>query len=226
MAGQVFSGERRLEKAGQLVSADLELRLSEAERFVSRGGIKLEGALEQLAVSVVDLVCVDVGASTGGFTDCLLQRGARRVYAVDVGEGQLAGKLVSDSRVIVMDRTNARSLSRDAFPERIDLAVVDASFIGLEKLLPALSAVLDESAVLLALVKPQFEAGRAEAAKSRGVIRDAALREKLIERAKNQVEQQGFRVVGGADSVLAGPKGNVEYFVLARRVYRASTQMS
>lgn len=217
LAGRVFSGEQRIDKPGQLLARDAPLRVSEGERFVSRGGVKLEGALVALDVDVSDAVCADIGASTGGFTDCLLQRGARRVYAVDVGEGQLAAELRADARVVVMDRTNARFLSAESFPEPIALAAVDASFIGLDKLLPALSSVLSPGARLLALVKPQFEAGREEAARSRGVIRDPKLRQELIRRASASVERHGFELLGSADSVLAGPKGNLEHFVLARR---------
>lgn len=221
LAGKVFSGEQRLDKSGQLVARDVELRLSEDLRYVSRGGFKLEGALDALEIRVADRICADIGASTGGFTDCLLQRGARRVFAVDVGEHQLANKLVADPRVVVMDRTNARHLTRASFDEPIELAVVDASFIGIEKLLPALGALLAEGAQLLALVKPQFEAGRAEAARARGVIRDPALRARLIETARVAFDSHGFSVVSGADSVLAGPKGNREHFLLAVRRARS-----
>ncbi|MFZ5895816.1 MAG: TlyA family RNA methyltransferase [Myxococcota bacterium] len=217
LAGQVWSGTERIEKAGQLLASDAPLRLAQQERFVSRGGYKLEGALKALELDVRGLVCVDVGASTGGFCDCLLQSGAAKVYAVDVGENQLDARLRSDARVVVMDRTNARYLEPTHFAEPLELAVVDASFIGIEKLLPALARILPSGARLLALIKPQFEAGRREATRARGVIRDAALRNELIERARAQVAEQGFDVLGGVDSVLAGPKGNLEYFVLARR---------
>jgi 23S rRNA (cytidine1920-2'-O)/16S rRNA (cytidine1409-2'-O)-methyltransferase len=217
LAGRVFSGEQRLEKAGQLVVRDVELRVSEGARYVSRGGVKLEGALAALGVPVADRVCADIGASTGGFTDCLLQFGAKRVYAVDVGEKQLAAELAGDPRVVVMDRTNARFLGAGSFPEHIELAVVDASFIGIGKLLPALAALLPTSAELLALIKPQFEAGRTEAARAQGVIRDPALRARLIDEARGAVTSHGFTVRGGADSVLAGPKGNLEHFLWAVR---------
>ncbi len=220
LAGQVFSSEVRIEKPGQLVREDLPLRVAEGERFVSRGGYKLEGALTGLELSVSGLVCVDVGASTGGFTDCLLQRGATRVYAVDVGANQLASRLVNDARVVVMDRVNARHLEAKSFPEPLELAVVDASFIGIEKLLPALARLLPAGAQLLALIKPQFEAGKRDASRGKGVIRDPALRDELIARARHSVEAHGFALSGGCDSVLSGPKGNVEYFVLARRTER------
>jgi 23S rRNA (cytidine1920-2'-O)/16S rRNA (cytidine1409-2'-O)-methyltransferase len=217
LAGQVWSGNERVEKAGQLLATDAPLRVAEPERFVSRGGYKLEGALKGLGVDVQGRVCVDVGASTGGFTDCLLQHGAAKVYAVDVGENQLAAKLRADARVVVFDRTNARYLEPSLFAEAIELAVVDASFIGIEMLLPALARILPVGKSLLALIKPQFQAGKREAARARGVIRDPALRGALIEQALARVAEHGFEIVAGRDSELAGPKGNVEYFVLARR---------
>lgn len=218
LAGQIYAGDQRVDKAGTLIAADAPLRVVAAPRFVSRGGDKLEGALTTLAVEVAGLVCADVGASTGGFTDCLLQRGARRVYAVDVGYGQLASKLASDPRVVAMDRTNARYLTAASFPEAIELAVVDASFISLGKLLPALRALLGEGARLLALVKPQFEAGRKEAGRGHGVIKDPEVRLRTIADARTRIEEHGFQLEDGCDSALAGPKGNLEHFLLARRV--------
>jgi 23S rRNA (cytidine1920-2'-O)/16S rRNA (cytidine1409-2'-O)-methyltransferase len=217
LAGQIYSGEQRLEKSGQLIATDAPLRVNQGERFVSRGGQKLEGALDALRVDVSGKVAADIGASTGGFSDCLLQRGAAKVYAVDVGERQLAARLLADPRVVVMDRTNARYLEASAFAEPLALAVVDASFIGIGKLLPALARILPDGALLLAMVKPQFEAGRDEAARSKGVIRDPKLRAQLIERATQSVVLHGFELAGGCDSPLAGPKGNLEYFVLAQR---------
>jgi 23S rRNA (cytidine1920-2'-O)/16S rRNA (cytidine1409-2'-O)-methyltransferase len=213
LAGKVFSGERRIEKAGDDVPIDspLEVR-GEALPFVSRGGVKLAGALDDLGLDPKDLVAADIGASTGGFTDCLLSRGARRVYAVDVGYGQLHQKLRSDPRVVVMERTNARYLERDHFPERIDLVVVDASFIGLEKLLPAIQRVLSPRAPLLALVKPQFEVGRERVGKG-GVVRDAEARESAIAGVVNAGTALGFLLRGRADSKLKGPSGNQETFV-------------
>jgi 23S rRNA (cytidine1920-2'-O)/16S rRNA (cytidine1409-2'-O)-methyltransferase len=217
LAGRVYVGEERVDKAGQIVRDPAALRVSQGERFVSRGGHKLEGAIAALGLEVRDLVCVDVGASTGGFSDCLLQRGARRVFAVDVGENQLAERVRSDARVTVRDRTNARHLRAEDFDEPIDLIVVDASFIGIDKLLPALFRSLREGGTLLALIKPQFEAGKRDAARAKGVIRDPVLRERLLEEARKQVAAQGFELLGSVDSALAGPKGNVEHFVCARR---------
>jgi 23S rRNA (cytidine1920-2'-O)/16S rRNA (cytidine1409-2'-O)-methyltransferase len=222
LAGQVWSGTQRVDKAGQLLPCDAPLRLASEERFVSRGGYKLEGALKALGCDASGRVCVDVGASTGGFSDCLLQAGAAKVYAVDVGENQLAERVRNDPRVVVLDRTNARYLEPSHFAEALELAVVDASFIGIDKLLPALARILPAGAVLLALIKPQFEAGKRDAARARGVIRDPALRAELIEQARTRIAEHGFELVGGVDSALAGPKGNVEYFALARRAPGAS----
>jgi 23S rRNA (cytidine1920-2'-O)/16S rRNA (cytidine1409-2'-O)-methyltransferase len=216
-AGQVFSDDQRLDRPGHLCSPDLPLTLRGELRYVSRGGVKLEGALRAFQLATTDLTCADIGASTGGFTDCLLQHGARRVFAVDVGEGQLAPKLRADARVVVLDRTNARHLTRESFSEAIDLAVVDASFIGVEKLLPALERILPPSARLLALIKPQFQAGPSIATETRGVIRDPALRAQLIATATSAFQDHHFDVLGGADSVLDGPRGNREHFVLAKR---------
>jgi 23S rRNA (cytidine1920-2'-O)/16S rRNA (cytidine1409-2'-O)-methyltransferase len=218
LAGKVFLGERRIDKAGTELDPSAELTVRDSERFASRGGHKLLGALQALSCEVTGATCADVGASTGGFTDCLLQRGATKVYAIDVGQGQLAHKLVSDPRVIIMDRTNARHVARDHFPEPLDLVVVDASFISLEKLLPAMTSWLAPGARLLAMVKPQFEVGREEARRHRGVIRDEALRSTAIERVLQAVRTSGFQVLGGVDSEVPGPKGNVEYFVLAVRM--------
>lgn len=215
LAGRVYSGERRIEKAGETLADGALLEVRGVPRFVSRGGDKLDGALEELSLDVTGAVVVDVGASTGGFTDCVLQRGAKKVYAVDVGHGQLAQKLREDPRVVVMERTNARTLT--ALPEPVDLVVVDASFIGIEKLLPAIAVVLPPGGRLLALVKPQFEAGKDAARRARGVIRDPEVRARAIDSARSAIEAAGFEVQGEADSRIPGPKGNVERFVLALR---------
>jgi len=216
LSGRVFWGERRIEKPGTQLPVEAELELRGEMRYVSRGGLKLEAALAALAVVVQDKICIDVGASTGGFTDCLLQHGAVKVYAIDVGQGQLAAKLRSDPRVVVRERTNARHSSRTDFEDVAALVVVDASFIGLEKLLPAISALLDPGGELVALVKPQFQVGRDEARKTRGVIRDEALRNGAIVLVRDALAQHGFEVLGGCDSAVPGPKGNVEHFLHAR----------
>jgi 23S rRNA (cytidine1920-2'-O)/16S rRNA (cytidine1409-2'-O)-methyltransferase len=218
LGGKVYVGERRIDKAGSELDVQSEITVREAERYVSRGGHKLEGALDALACVVEGAVCADVGASTGGFTDCLLQRGASKVYAIDVGFGQLAHRLVTDGRVVVMDRTNARHVSVEVFAERLDWVVVDASFISLEKLLPAITSWLTPGARLLAMIKPQFEVGRDEARRTKGVIRDAEVRTAAIEHVLAAIRDGGYTVVGGADSGVPGPKGNVEYFVLAERL--------
>jgi len=220
LAGEVFLETQRIDKPGQLLAEDAPVRLIARRRFVSRGGDKLEAAIEAFAAHVPEIagaVALDVGASTGGFTDCLLQRGARRVFAVDVGWGQLDGKLRSDARVVARERTNARDLTTADFDEPIDLVVVDASFIGLDKLLPAIARVLGLGGWLIALIKPQFEVGRAVASKSRGVIRDEGDRSRAIDTVVNALPAFGFEVVAGADSAVLGPKGNREHFVLARR---------
>jgi 23S rRNA (cytidine1920-2'-O)/16S rRNA (cytidine1409-2'-O)-methyltransferase len=212
----VYEGERRIEKSGELLAPGAVLSVRKAERFVSRGGEKLEGAIAALGVEVHALVCADVGASTGGFTDCLLQRGAARVFAIDVGWGQLAQPLRVDPRVIVLERTNARHLTLEALGTKVDLCVVDVSFIGLAKLLPALTGIMKPGASLLALVKPQFEAGREEVARGKGVIRDEAVRLAAVARVREALVEAGFEVSAEVDSEVTGPKGNRERFVLAR----------
>jgi 23S rRNA (cytidine1920-2'-O)/16S rRNA (cytidine1409-2'-O)-methyltransferase len=216
MAGAVTTGGRRIDKPGTLLSSDAPLEIAARPRFVSRGGDKLDFALGALGVSVAGLVCLDVGASTGGFTDCLLQRGAARVYAVDVGYGQLAEKLRKDARVDVRERVNARDLTAGDFATAPQLAVVDASFIGLGKLVGPIARVLAPGGELCALVKPQFEAGREAASRGRGVIRDDETREAAIAVARAAILEAGFAVLGEIDSAVHGPKGNVERFLHAR----------
>jgi 23S rRNA (cytidine1920-2'-O)/16S rRNA (cytidine1409-2'-O)-methyltransferase len=217
LAGEVFVGGARVDKAGALVDegAPVEVRTT-AQPYVSRGGAKLAGALDAFALDVAGRRCLDLGASTGGFTDCLLQRGAAHVVAVDVGYGQLAHKLRVDPRVTVMERTNARSLAPDAIGGPADVTVVDASFIGIAKLLPAIARCTRSLGELVALVKPQFEVGRVEASRGRGVVRDDAVRSEAIAAAEQAIALAGFDVVGRSDSVLPGPKGNREAFVHAR----------
>jgi len=217
LAGNVYRGEERVDKAGTSLPADAELTVRQPERYVSRGGNKLEGALLDLGVDLSGQAILDVGASTGGFTDCALQHGAASVVAVDVGHGLLAEKLRTDPRVTVMERTNARHLTPSQLPRPPDVAVVDASFIGIAKLLPALATVLPRGAKLLAMVKPQFEVGKEAARRHKGVIRDEALRQSAIDAAMAEIEGAGFEVVRTADCRVPGPKGNVEHFVLATR---------
>ncbi len=218
LAGTVYVRGQRVDKPGTTVPDDSEVEVRDDRiPYVSRGGVKLAGALDAFAVDPRGLRCLDVGASTGGFTDCLLQRGAVHVVAVDVGYGQLAHKLRTDPRVTNLERTNARSLAPEAIGGVADLTVVDASFIGLGKLADALARCTRDGGTLVALVKPQFEVGHAEASRGKGVVRDEAVRAGAIADARADLERAGFVVQGEVDCVLAGPKGNREAFFLARR---------
>jgi 23S rRNA (cytidine1920-2'-O)/16S rRNA (cytidine1409-2'-O)-methyltransferase len=218
MAGEVASADQRIDKPGALLAADAPLSVAARPRFVSRGGDKLDFAIGALGVDVAGHVCLDVGASTGGFTDCLLQRGAARVYAVDVGYGQLANKVRTDPRVDPRDRVNAKDLQPGDFAPIPDVVVVDASFIGIGKLICALARVLPPGGALIALVKPQFEAGREAVSRGRGVIRDEETRLRAIADACRAIKEAGFAILGEVDSAVHGPKGNVERFVYARRL--------
>ncbi len=218
LAGEVCVDGVRVDKAGTLVALGAEVtRRGEPMPYVSRGGVKLAGALDAFAVDPSGRLCLDVGASTGGFTDCLLQRGAARVVAVDVGYGQLAHKLRTDPRVVVLERTNARSLTPALIGGAVDLTVVDASFIGIGKLLGAIRECTRPGGEIVALIKPQFEVGRAEATRGRGVIRDEGVRRAAVQAGLDTVREAGFAVIAHADCVIAGPKGNREAFVHARR---------
>jgi 23S rRNA (cytidine1920-2'-O)/16S rRNA (cytidine1409-2'-O)-methyltransferase len=218
LAGKVYVGEQRIDKAGALLADDAAIVLrAEDHPYVSRGGVKLAGALDTFGVDANGKRCIDLGASTGGFTDCLLQRGAVSVAAVDVGYGQLAHKLRTDPRVLVLERTNAKTLEPSQVGGLADLVVVDASFIGLGKLLPAVARCLASGGELVALVKPQFEVGREEAARSKGVVRDPEVRARAIAGAEDDVKAAGLVLLGTCDSSLEGPKGNLEAFVHARK---------
>jgi 23S rRNA (cytidine1920-2'-O)/16S rRNA (cytidine1409-2'-O)-methyltransferase len=218
MAGEVFVSGARADKAGALVAEDAAVKVRAPDHpYVSRGGVKLAGALDAFALDVRGLRCLDVGASTGGFTDCLLQRGAARVVAVDVGYGQLAHKLQTEPRVVALYRTNARSLTAEAIGGAVDLTVVDASFIGLAKLMPAIARCTLDGGDLVALVKPQFEVGRREAARGKGVVRDEPVRLHAIAAVMDAIRAAGFAPVADRESVLPGPKGNREQFVHAKR---------
>jgi 23S rRNA (cytidine1920-2'-O)/16S rRNA (cytidine1409-2'-O)-methyltransferase len=217
MAGEVFVDGERVDKAGAPTSVEATIDVRGRDNpFVSRGGLKLEHALAVLQIDVAEVVAMDVGASTGGFTDCLLQRGAARVYAVDVGYGQLAWKLRQDPRVVNLERTNIRKLTRDAVSDPISFVVADCSFISLTKVLPSVLPFLGERAQLVVLVKPQFEVGRGKVGKG-GVVRDPALRTSAIESVETFCRQLGLEVLGGVDSDTPGPKGNVEYLLWLRR---------
>nr|WP_242018881.1 TlyA family RNA methyltransferase [Phaeovibrio sulfidiphilus] len=217
LAGQVFSGDRRLDKAGAQVAQDIELSLKgQPHPWVSRGGIKLDSGLDHFGYDVTDRVALDVGASTGGFTDVLLSRGARRVHAVDVGYGQLAQKLRTDPRVVVMERTNARYLDRTLLPDPVDAIVCDASFIGLRTVLEAPLGLAANGAILVALIKPQFEVGRENVGKG-GVVRDPELHAEVCARIRDWVSGlPGWIVDGIVPSPITGPNGNVEFLIGAR----------
>ena len=217
LAGQVVADDQRVEKPGQLLSVDAELRLKgEVLPYVSRGGLKLKGALDHFALDVRGRVAADIGASTGGFTDCLLQEGVVRVHAIDVGYGQLHEKLRKDPRVRSRERVNARHLSDDDLPEPVGVVVIDVSFISLTLVLPAVLPRLEPGGLLVALVKPQFEVGPEHVGKG-GVVRDAVARQGAITAITRFVEGQGLRVRGVIDSPVPGPAGNVEALLVAER---------
>ncbi len=217
MAGAVAVDGRRVDKPGTPVGAEARIELlGPKEPFASRGGRKLAAALDHFRLAPAGGVCFDVGASTGGFTDCLLARGARRVYALDVGYGQLDRRLREDPRVVVMDRVNARHLAVDALPESCDLITVDVSFISVVKVVPALLPHLAPGGSLLPLIKPQFEAGRGRVGKG-GVLRDEARRAAVVAERVAEIEALGLVCAGTFDSPLAGARGNRETFALLRR---------
>jgi 23S rRNA (cytidine1920-2'-O)/16S rRNA (cytidine1409-2'-O)-methyltransferase len=217
LAAKVVVNGRLLTKAGQQVPADSEIRIiEEAIPYVSRGGLKLEHAIQTFSVEVSGRIAMDVGASTGGFTDCLLSFGARKVYAVDVGYGQLALKIRNDPRVIALERQNIRYLPAELVPDRIQIASIDTSFISLKLVIPAVQHFLAAEAVLIALIKPQFEAGRELVSKGRGVIRDARTHGEVCDGLAEFTAGLGFEVAGITASPILGPKGNREFLMVAR----------
>jgi len=218
LAGKIFAGERRIEKAGELLSPDAPLEVrGQNHPWVSRGGLKLEHALRHFALSPAGRICLDIGASTGGFTDVLLAHGAARVHAVDVGHGQLAWKLRGDPRVIVHEKTNARFLTANDIPDPIDALVCDASFIGLRTLLPAPLALCTEGAWAVALIKPQFEAGRGAVGR-KGVVRDPAVQDEICRStAEWWSGLPGWRVIGLTESPITGAEGNREFLISATK---------
>lgn len=222
MAGKVHVNGRVAGNPSEAVRAGDEVSVSEPEPYVSRGGRKLEAALAAFAVPIRGAVALDLGAATGGFTDCLLQAGAERVYAVDVGRGQLAWKLRTDPRVCVMERTNARFLTWEAFPESfegVDLAVVDCSFISLRHLLPPVVSLLRGSGKIIPLIKPQFEVGKKEADRGRGVIRDPDLHDRVIAELRERVEgEYRLQWSGTIESPILGPAGNKEFLALLEKI--------
>jgi 23S rRNA (cytidine1920-2'-O)/16S rRNA (cytidine1409-2'-O)-methyltransferase len=215
LAGQVLVDEQKVEKCGVLVSVDAKVRIvGQAPRYVSRAGIKLNAALDHFGVKAEGKVCLDIGASTGGFTDCLLQRGAARVLAVDVGTNQLAWSLRTDPRVVSLEKTNARYLERHTIGGPVDLVTVDVSFTSATLILPVVPALLKPQAEILVLAKPQFEVGRGQVGRG-GIVRDAELRADAVARVIRSLENLGFTRVESAESVLPGACGNREYFVHA-----------
>jgi 23S rRNA (cytidine1920-2'-O)/16S rRNA (cytidine1409-2'-O)-methyltransferase len=222
LAGAVRINERLARKSSDPVKPEDQLTLAVPERFVSRGGFKLEHALNHFKLDVGGLTAIDLGASTGGFTDCLLQRGAAKVHAVDVGRGQLAWKLRHDPRVVVMEKTNARELTPAKFPPPFvpaDLVVIDCSFISLRRILPPAVALLRPCGRIVALIKPQFEAGKAEADRGAGVIRDPVIHQRVLGELNQFIAaREGLRWVGITESPMLGPAGNKEFLVLIERV--------
>ncbi len=215
MAGEVFVNEQRVDKAGQKVDPDarIEIKGRSLIKYVSRGGLKLEAAIDAFGFDCQNLVVIDVGASTGGFTDCVLQKGATRVYAIDVGYNQLAWRLRTDERVISHERTNMRHTQASLLPELCDLAVIDCSFISLDLILPPTQKFLKEGACLIVLIKPQFEVGRHNIEKG-GVVRDVQARLEAIDRVIKSAEKLGFIFSKGIDCPVHGPAGNIEYLAL------------
>ncbi len=217
LAGLAFVGDRKIDKAGQQIADDAEISIKGRDHpWVSRGGIKLDHALAHLGWDVAGAVAIDVGSSTGGFTDVLLSRGAARVHAVDSGTNQLAWKLRQDPRVIVHEQTSARILTADHIPETIDLVVCDASFIALSKVLPVPLSFTAEGARLVALIKPQFEAQRHEVGK-KGVVRDPAVHARVCAEVRAWIEESGWIVLDLIQSPITGPEGNVEFLVAAQK---------
>lgn len=217
LSGSVQVGGEKIDKVGVQVKTDAEIvLLKPSSPYVSRGGVKLEAALERFQIDVAGKIAMDVGASTGGFTDCLLQRGAARVYAVDVGYGQLAWRLRTDPRVVILERRNIRTLPSEAIPEPVDLATVDVSFISLEKVIPVITPRLKAEGTLVVLVKPQFEAGKGEVGRG-GIIRDPEKRRMILDRICGKGGKWGLRVVGAIPSPILGQKGNAEFLVYFKK---------
>lgn len=217
LSGAVIVSENRIDKAGTLVDRNAEIRIKgEDNPYVSRGGLKLKRALTEFRINVADLAAIDVGASTGGFTDCLLQEGARRVYAVDVGYGQLAWKLRKDGRVVVFERTNIRYFSGSGIDDEIDIATIDTSFISLRLVIPAVLKFIKKDARILALIKPQFEVGRGEVGK-KGVVKDTGLHRRVVREIAEFCRGLKLKVMGTCESPILGPAGNREFFIYVKR---------
>lgn len=217
MAGQVYVDNQKADKPGDTFSEDAQVEVrGKGLQYVSRGGLKLEKAMKQFGLTLTDKICMDVGASTGGFTDCMLQNGACKVYSVDVGYGQLAWSLRTDPRVVNLERTNARYLTKEQIPEEIGFFSVDVSFISLTIILPAVRPLMAEHGQAVCLIKPQFEAGREKVGK-KGVVRDQAVHREVIEKIQDFVLENGFSVLGLTYSPVKGPEGNIEYLIYLER---------
>lgn len=213
MAGKVYVDGRKEDKAGTKLPNDISIEVRGGQmKYVSRGGYKLEKAVEEFGISLEGKICMDIGASTGGFTDCMLQNGAAKVYAIDVGYGQFAWKLRNDPRVVCLEKTNMRYVTHEQVPDEADFASVDVSFISLTKILPAALDVLGEEGQLVCLIKPQFEAGREKVGK-KGVVKDRAVHREVIEKITDYAETQGLGILGLSFSPIKGPEGNIEYLV-------------
>ena len=219
MSGNVIWDDKRIDKAGQQLPEDAKLRIrGKGHEWVSRGGLKLEKAIDFLKPDLTNKICIDVGASTGGFTDVLLTKGAKKVYAVDVGFGQLDWKLRNDERVVVMEKTNARYLTNEDITDPIDIVVCDASFISLKTVLPAALSLTKETALLVALIKPQFEAGRENVGKN-GVVTDPDIHQEICDNMTRWItdEMEGWNLIDITKSPITGPKGNIEFLLMAEK---------
>ena len=211
MSGEVFVNQQRVDKPGTSVPNDAAIEVrGNTLKYVSRGGLKLEKAMATFPIDLSDAICADIGASTGGFTDCMLQNGAKKVYAVDVGYGQFAWKLRNDPRVVCMERTNARYLTHEQVPDELDFSSIDVSFISLRLILPAVCGLLRERGHVACLIKPQFEAGKEKVGK-KGVVRDPAVHLEVLENFLGYAKESGFTVLGLTYSPIRGPEGNIEY---------------
>lgn len=217
MAGSVFVNGQKVTKSGTTINEEDKIEIKgDKLPFVSRGGLKLDKAIRSFNIDLKDKVCMDIGASTGGFTDCMLQNGAKKVYSVDVGYGQLAWKLRTDERVINMERTNFRYLKPEQINEKLDFASVDVSFISLDKILPVMYGLLKDNALSVCLIKPQFEAGREKVGK-KGVVRESATHIEVVEKVVNLAKQLDFSVIGIDFSPIKGPEGNIEYLLFLKK---------
>ncbi|MBI5025693.1 MAG: TlyA family RNA methyltransferase [Nitrospirae bacterium] len=216
LEGNVLVNGMRVDKAGAMVMADAPLEILQKMPYVSRGGIKIEEAIRNFKINIEGRTAMDVGASTGGFTDCLLQHGARKVYAIDVGYGQFAWSLRHNPKVVLLEKTNIRYLKKELIKDVIDIATIDVSFISILKVIPKVLEFLTPYGEIIALIKPQFEAGRESVGKG-GVVRDEAKRLEVVEKIKIKAQEMGLKVIGVVQSPLPGPKGNIEYFIYLKK---------